>query len=128
MKLEAHLIKTGPLFDGTAIAAVPEMQKEAARRTAELGAALVRQQEHRVFKKETPYYRPRNVAQEQPYGYRIWDSNVIYGNWLEGTSRRNARSRFKGYWTYRKMKTEVEKLAGTVAQNVADEYVREMNG
>jgi hypothetical protein len=46
----------------------------------------------------------------------IDDSRLVYGNWLEGTGSRNAKSRFKGYATFRHVAGELDKRAGGVLE------------
>ena len=38
-------------------------------------------------------------------GAEVWDGGhggAVYGPWLEGVGSRNATTRFKGYWAFRK--------------------------
>lgn len=37
------------------------------------------------------------------------DSGVVYGSWLEGTSRRNQTTRFKGYASFRRARQKLER-------------------
>ena len=55
---------------------------------------------------------------------RIDDSRVVYGPWLEGTSSRNARTRFKGYRVWRNTRQWLEKQAPDVADRVVDRFIR----
>lgn len=118
----------GPLFDGRADRKLHEMQDEIGRRVSILGASMIRSELHRVLRVETPYYRLKNEAQKTPAGWRIWDSNVIYGNWLEGTGSRNfPKTRFKGYATYRRTFAKIEERAKVIAEATAAEFVKGMN-
>tara|TARA_Y100000310_G_scaffold50965_1_gene47026 strand:- start:2512 stop:2961 length:450 start_codon:yes stop_codon:yes gene_type:complete len=55
--------------------------------------------------KATKGHYLRNIHGEVKPSYgRIHDSGVEYGPWLEGTSSRNATTRFKGYHVWRKTK------------------------
>ena len=51
-----------------------------------------------------------------------------YGPWLEGTSRRNARSSFKGYRLYDDARREAAARAGSVAGEVIADAVKEISG
>lgn len=119
--------RSGPLFDGRADRKLHQMQDEIGRRVAILGASMIRSELHRVLKNETPYYRVMNEAQKTPAGWRIWDSDVIYGNWLEGNGKRNfPKTRFKGYFTYRRTFAKIEERAQVIADYTAAEFVKGM--
>lgn len=126
--LSITVIKTGPLFDGRADRKLHQMQDEIERRVSIVGASMIRSELARVLRVETPYYRFQNEAQKTPTGWRIWDSNVIYGNWLEGTGSRNfPKTRFKGYATYRRTFADIERRAQTIAEYTTAEFVKGMN-
>jgi hypothetical protein len=120
--------RTGPLFDGRADRKLQEMQEEIGRRVATLGASVIRTELAHVLKIETPYYRLQNEARRTAPGWVIWDRNVIYGDWLEGTGSRNfPKTRFKGYATYRRKFAEIDRRAAVVAEYTAAEFVKGMN-
>lgn len=74
---------------------------------AEIGSDWVDERLMSVLRTQTPYYRIQVRADPFGQGWRIHDNGVVYGPWLEGTSRRNARSRFKGYATFRRIRQRV---------------------
>ena len=47
-------------------------------------------------------------------GKNRYGSNLIYASWVEGTSPRNARSRFKGYGMFKKTRKKLEGMSQTV--------------
>lgn len=69
-----------------------------------------------VLQNPTGYYESRVVTDVSQGEVSISDSGVIYGPWLEGTSSRNGRSRFKGYATFRKVSQDIENKAADQAE------------
>lgn len=121
--------KRGPLFDGRAEKAVADAADSMEKSVATLGASMVRTRMNQVFKQQTPFYRFLNVAAEDPPGWKIWDQNrVRYGWWLEGVSRMNRVTRFKGYGTYRLMTQVLRRRAKAMGQAVIVRYMGRMGG
>lgn len=48
-----------------------------------------------------------------------------YGPWLEGTSRRNRATRFKGYHALKRARAEVQKNAGRIGQQVTARHLKD---
>jgi len=118
--------KRGPLFDGRAEKAVADCCDEIEQKVATIGASMIRTRMNDVFKKQTPFYRFKNVAAKEAPGWKIWDQEVIYGYWLEGIGSRNKTTRFKGYRTYRFMVGKIEARASVIAQGVVVTYMGRM--
>ena len=53
---------------------------------------------------------------------------VVWGPWLEGTSKRNDSTRFKGYHLFRKTRLELQKRAPEVGQRELDRIMPELGG
>lgn len=81
-----------------------------------------------VLKHPTGYYRSKIKAHRIATGVQITDSNVIYGNWLEGTSSRNRETRFKGYHTFRRAQQILPQRAMFIARRHVSRAVRELGG
>lgn len=121
------VVKAGPLFDGRADRKLEQMRGEIGRRVSKIGASMIRTELSHVLKNEEPYYRLQNEARSTPPDWKIWDSDVIYGNWLEGTGSRNfPKTRFKGYATYRRTFPLIEQRAQVIAEYTAAEFVKGM--
>jgi hypothetical protein len=58
----------------------------------------------------------------------INDGGIVYGPWLEGASKRNSSTRFKGYHQFRRTRTRLRKLYGEVAQQKLTEFIGRMGG
>jgi hypothetical protein len=94
---------------------------------AQEGVNRVRARLGEVLQNPTGYYESR-IAVERRQIYRgVWDQNVIYGPWLEGTGSRNRTTRFKGYRTFRTVKQALDQDSRTISQPLVEQYVREMN-
>lgn len=80
-----------------------------------------------VLKNPTGFYESR-IAIDRKQIYRgVSDSNVIYGGYLEGVSSLNARTRFKGYHTFRQVKQEINRDKEKIAQPFVRRFIEEMN-
>lgn len=70
-----------------------------------------------VLRNPTGYYQSRIVVDRRTADTDlVHDSRVVYGPWLEGTSRRNAETRFKGYHTFRIVAQGMENRAVDIAR------------
>jgi len=112
----------GPIFEKGG-APVANMMRDLMREIGEKGeerfAATLRPRPSGVYLsvqqggKSTGNYR--RVVQKsisvKSKGVTFTDGNVVYGSWLEGTSRRNLTTRFKGYRTFRRVRDWLEKKA-----------------
>lgn len=117
----------GPLFDGRADTAahdfVQDWERSLARRAKERWVSLLKS----TIRNPTPHYWNQIDAVPAGAGWKIWDRMVIYGPWLEGVGSRNKTTRFKGYWNFRKMSTEMNIAASPVGERLLEAYVRRMN-
>lgn len=127
-RVNMRVEQKGAIFDAAATkAAAGRMVVEINESIAEEGVHRVRAQLRTVLQNPTGYYESR-IAVERRQTYRgVWDQNVIYGPWLEGTGSRNRTTRFKGYHTFRKVKQRLDQDSRGIAQPAVDKYVREMN-
>ncbi len=113
---------SGPIFDGRADLALGQACRESERRIAILGASMVRTFLNRVLRVQTPFYRMQVEAEPEAPGWKIWDQDVIYGPWLEGTGSRNRTTRFKGYFTFRTIAAQLQARAAAVCEHVITTY------
>lgn len=96
------VIVTGPLFDGRAAAAVRDFLHRAQDVVGEQGLANWHQNMDASFRHPTPYYETQVMIQRIGEVVHVHDRGIIYGPWLEGTSKRNQTTRFKGYASLRR--------------------------
>lgn len=108
--MDAELTTSGAIFtDGDQI--VRQELASMLLTTATEAQSRVRQRLDVVLRNPTGFYRSRVTSEVTPTLGRVHDSNVIYGPWLEGVGSRNARTRFKGYSTFRKIAQRIEQDA-----------------
>jgi hypothetical protein len=79
------------------------------------------------FKHPTGHYRSRLRIVKRGL-ITVDDSSSVYGPWLEGTGSRNARSRFKGYWHWRRAANDAERQALRIGNEVMARAVRQLGG
>lgn len=119
----------GPLYDGQAAAAVDDFLEETTRVVAEMAETEIQTTLGSVLKHPTGHYRSRVVADRATDdAWRVHDSGVVYGPWLEGTSDRNRASRFKGYATFRRVFQWLDGKAGDVADDRLPRHLERMGG
>jgi hypothetical protein len=110
--MEVVVKASGPLFDGTASALVQRYTREGGEAVARWGEQEVQRVLEQVLRNPTGYYQSQvRVNRVSNDSFAITDGGVVYGPWLEGTSRRNAETRFKGYGTFRRVAKRVEQRA-----------------
>lgn len=121
--MEVEVTKSGPLFDGGAARAMTAFVEDATQTTADHGVVLVQQRLGEVLKNPTGFYQSRIDTLRQGNYSTVWDSNVIYGNWLE---RGRAGTRFRGYATFRRATQELDNRAPQIAEQVLPKYLARM--
>lgn len=80
-----------------------------------------------VLRNPTGYYQSQIRVRQDGADAAVTDSGVIYGPWLEGVSSRNARSRFKGYATFRRIQQDVTAAAERIVKPDVDRLVRDLD-
>ena len=113
-KVEIQANVTGPLADGTADRALQEWARNTAKALGDEGVKLLRQfPMNKTGRAHGNFQENLHVLQQGPVA-RIpapMISGVTWGPWLEGTSKRNESTRFKGYHLFRKTRQELQKRA-----------------
>lgn len=126
MTVTAYVIGSGPLFDQTADDVLDELRDKIAHD----GAEWAREQLAQVHMDKTG--RARGGFQEnlrlvkRNAGWAVpapMITGVVWGPWLEGVSKRNASTRFKGYHLFRDVR---EQLRNGKAQEIADKALEEL--
>lgn len=137
-----HVETLGPLFDKDAKGVVERWLEKGVQRIVELGEQrldlMLRPRPAGVFlsvaeakpgKASTGNYRRNVHGRVSNLEGILTDGGVVYGPWLEGTSRRNQTTRFKGYGVFRKTRTWIEKhVAPKVLDDVARKAAAELGG
>lgn len=126
--MSTETTRKGPLFDGTAARAATAYAEEISREVAQAGVNEIRSRLGQVLENPTGTYSGAIVTDTQQTDTVITDGGVVYGPWLEGVSTRNARSRFKGYATFRKTRLWLAGRAESIAQSKIGPYLSRMGG
>lgn len=120
----------GPVFDGRAETAAHAWADETHRAIAHEGADMVGLQLIRVLRHPTGYYESHiGVESAGSMRSRVHDDRVVYGPWLEGVGSRNFPvTRFRGYFTFRKVTPLLQRRAASIAKRVLRPYLARMRG
>ncbi|PBC71578.1 hypothetical protein BX265_6188 [Streptomyces sp. TLI_235] len=125
--MEVIVRASGPLFDGTASALVQRYTQAGGEEVARWGEGEVQRVLEQVLRHPTGYYQSQvRVNRVSNDSFALTDGGVVYGPWLEGVSRRNAETRFKGYSTFRRVAKRVEQRADRTFARVFTEIQRRL--
>lgn len=114
----------GAIVEGRAPAHIRRAVDNIEHEVARYGKDQVQQRLNQVLRTQTPYYRTRIAAVKTGGRWEVTDQGVLYGPWLEGTGSRNRTTRFKGYFTFRWVKQQVDRNAQRIAERVLRPFLR----
>lgn len=123
----AEVRVSGPVFDGRAAAAVEAYLDDAKYQVAAQGSSDVHRNLDASIRHPTPYYETQIQTERQGNDVVVNDRGIIYGPWLEGVGSRNATTRFKGYFSFRRATQQLRGEAPGIAERVLDRYIGRMN-
>lgn len=119
----------GPILDGQAQALVERFIESA---VADLSSVVIEKVQDRLNRKiqvPTPYYETQITMERLDFNeIVVHDRGIIYGAWLEGVSRRNRRTRFKGYQAFRRAHDSVDGRKEVIIRDSLDILLRELSG
>ncbi len=123
----------GPLFEGDmAQHIIREWMDEVKQDIADEGLARLRAFVMDKTGRATGHYQADIVTSRVSYGdVRIHNpaaSGYNYGPWLEGSSKRNRSTRFKGYHLWRKTGRKLQEDAPAIAEGKMPELIRRLGG
>lgn len=113
----------GPVFDGRAERALQRGSDDAERDIALYAEKIIKDRLDQVLKHPTGFYRSQVKAEPSGARWRVHDSRVVYGPWLE-TGKNRRRTRFRGYRTFRWASRRVRSRAPARARRILLPYVR----
>lgn len=124
-----HVDQSGPLFNGVADKAVDDFLNEAVWEITKEGRGDLGVQFIKVFQEPTGYYESHVEADHLgPVGW-IHDNQVVYGPWLEGVGSRNYPvTRFKGYWSFKRVAQALQDKAVQIAERTLPKFLEKMGG
>jgi hypothetical protein len=135
-RVEVHMTREGPLFDGRADEAVKEWLDVTKKEVADIGADWIRIAAlgmDRSGRGGTGRAAEAvTVSRFGPFNdVRIFGGMIkgeVWWPWLEGDSTRNIKSKFKGYHTFRLTRLRLRRYATPVAQKRLEEFIGRMGG
>lgn len=120
------LTSKGPVFDGRAERALDKFEIQLRADVADKGAEEVGR-ETGIFKAPTGNYLRNITTTTRLDTDLVHLDNVVYGPWIEGTSRRNQTTRFKGYRVFRKATQALDARVPEIARVTIRPFLRDMN-
>jgi len=123
--------QSGPVFDGRATAAMFRWLDKAKKDVAERGVDVLMERALKMDKtgRSTGHYAGTFRTRMTTYNDQIVDDGgIVYGPWLEGESKRNSSTRFKGYHQFRRTRAQLRKEAKDIAQGSLDQFIVQMGG
>jgi len=130
-KIEVQADVTGPIADGTADSALQEWARNTAKALGDEGVKLLREfPMNKTGRARGGFQANLKVLQNGPEA-RIpapMITGVTWGPWLEGTSKRNESTRFKGYHLFRKTRQELQRRAPEIGQAELDKVMPRLGG
>lgn len=131
LKVNAYVKVTGPLSDGTAAKAVADYTAAAAKAIADEAAARLRKFPMNKTGRSTGAFAARIEVRPRGSDYAVpapMEKGVTWGPWLEGTSKRNSSTSFRGYGLFRKTAASLDTEATAIAERILPEYLPRMGG
>lgn len=123
------IVLSGPLFRAGASLVVRQMGRKTVADLVAFGEREVKLQLYPGHGLITGNYRRNINGQILANGNGlVHDNNVVYGPWLEGVSRRNKQTRFKGYQMFRNAQQKVNRRKNGILKKRVGEGVRKLNG
>jgi hypothetical protein len=126
----AYVRPSGPIADGLAGAVMEKFTEAARQAIADEGARMLREFPMNKTGRSTGGFRT-NLHVLQGSTVRIRGGLVTgttWAPWLEGTSRRNSTTSFKGYHLFRKTRLELDRKAGEIAEAKLQDYLPQLGG
>ena len=125
-RLTITVERAGPLFDGRAEMALQDFIRGVVTDVSKVADDMLHS-EFRRFKHPTGHFASQLTRVATGPYQQILPDPVIYGPWLEGTSRRNESTRFKGYHMFRRAAQRTRRYLKPFLQKQLDTYIRAMN-
>lgn len=114
----AEVVLSGPLFDARAARVTNAMLDDAAQAIAERAQNDVRETVQSRAVRRTGRYERNVQINRQGNDRQVNDSGIVYGPWLEGVSRRNYSTRFRGFSQFRRATQQLAGRTGEIAEPV----------
>jgi hypothetical protein len=126
VSLRIDIDTSGPVFDGRAAAAARDMADAIKWVVGTKALAQVQQNLDTSLRNPTPYYETQVTVDRRADDVVVHDRGIIYGPWLEGVGSRNRTTRFKGYFSFRRARQEIEGRVPQIIARTVARHVRRM--
>ena len=133
-KVDITVHTSGPLFSGWAEAEAAKVVEAAGKELADTGGRDIKAAADamdRSGRGGTGRAAAGVITRRRPYGWLIYGDMIkgqVWWPWLEGSSKRNSDTRFRGYHTFRKESARLRATAGDVMEKHLAEHIRSMGG
>ena len=130
---KVKIVLKGPLFDGGASSAAKDFTDSLAHEVAEIGRDWIKLDTQRMTKSGSDTGQAEaGVEMSGGNGAYTILGGIREGKyawpWLEGTSKRNASTGFKGYKSFSRTTLRMRKQVTPFAQARLEEYLARMGG
>ena len=127
------IVLSGPLFDGQAGAAAKDFTNSLAGEIAEVGRDWIKLDTQRMTKSGSDTGQAaEGVKLSGGNGAYVISGGIHEGKyawpWLEGTSKRNQSTGFKGYKSFSRTTLRMRKQVTPFAQKRLEQYLAQMGG
>ncbi len=123
---------SGPLASGDADKAAEEWATNTTQALADKGVELLRAfPMNKTGRARGGFEGALKTERVSPTQTRIpgpQERGVVWASWLEGTSKRNDSTGFKGYGLFRKTRLQLQKMAPDIAQAELEKVLPRMGG
>lgn len=132
LKVAVTIDVSGPLADGRAIDAAEKWATNTSQALGDEAVRLLRAfPMNKSGRARGAFENALRTERRSPSETRVagpQQRGVAWAPWLEGTSKRNESSHFKGYHLFAKTRAELEKKAQEIGQRELDRLLGEMGG
>jgi hypothetical protein len=122
------LHKQGPLFDDLAPEIIHAWLDDVKKDIAQEGVNELRSFVMDKSGRATGRYQAEIITSTLMYNDIKIHDPVVYGPWLEGSSKRNRSTRFKGYHLWRKTAQALQERAPDIAEAKMPDLVNRLGG
>lgn len=124
-----QVIAHGPLFDGRALVQVQIFIDDAIDLVAAFADEAVDRNLAASIRNpsQPPFYQAQINIAHRGLDRVVNDNMVVYGPWLEGVGSRNAATRFKGYFSFRRARQETEAKAAALVEPALVRFIEAVN-
>jgi hypothetical protein len=127
----AYVRPSGPIADGLAGAVMEKFTEAARQAIADEGARMLAGFPMDKTGRSTGGFRANLHVLQTGSSVRIRGglvTGVTWAPWLEGTSRRNQHTSFKGYHLFRQTRLELDRKAAGIAEAKLQEFLPQIGG